>query len=163
MAEDYESESFDSHFHGYQIVTTRLAWITMQLMSVCCCLMVMVGVEVSAYDRSVIPLVWENRSTQSDGLPTPLTSLIASDTESPVNHCAGVDSQVYPNSADFQSFSANQSGQNPSFQQRKTGTGIDSLFLYPRAEGDSPYIVLCFRWAVFLAGSIAEGAGAAKA
>ena len=127
MAEDYESESFDSHFHGYQIVTTRLAWITMQLMSVCCCLMVMVGVEVSAYDRSVIPLVWENRSTESDGLPTLLTSLIASDTESHVNHCAGVNSKVQPNSSDFPSFSAAQSDQNPSLQQRTTGTGLDSL------------------------------------
>ena len=127
MAEDYESESFDSHFHGYQIVTTKLAWITMKIMTACCCLMVMVGVEVSAYDRSVIPLVWENRSTESDGLPTLLTSLIASDTESHVNHCAGVNSKVQPNSSDFPSFSAAQSDQNPSLQQRTTGTGLDSL------------------------------------
>ena len=128
MVEDYESESIDSYFCRFQNVTTRLAWIALQQVTVWCGLMTMVGVEVFAQDRSVLPLVWETRSTESNGLPVPLTSVNAADVDSTVHRCATVDTQGNPDPKDFPSFLINQqSGQNSSMQQRRSGTGLDSL------------------------------------
>ena len=104
MAEDYESESIDFYFGRFQNVTTRLTWITLQMMTVWCYQMAMVGFEVSAQECSVTPLVWESRSTESNGLPVPLTSLNAADAERDVVHCTAVDSTIYPDSRNFQPF-----------------------------------------------------------
>ena len=128
MTEDYESESIDLNFHRFLNVTTRLSWITLHFVAVCCCLMAMDGIEATARDFSVTPLVWETGSTENNGLPIPLTSTYVAESDRAAICCTAVDPQSYPDSRDIQAYSTGrQSGQDSSFQPRKTGTGLDSL------------------------------------
>ncbi len=128
MAEYYESESIDLNFRGFFNVTTRLNWIALYVVTVCCCLMAMLGIEASAQECSVLPLIWETGSTESDRLPAPLTLVDVADYDHPAVSCAAVDSQRYAESRYFPSYlTSQQSGQDSSFQSRRTGTGLDSL------------------------------------
>ncbi|MEI8018130.1 MAG: hypothetical protein WCH39_07995 [Schlesneria sp.] len=100
----------------------------MHLVPVWCCLMAMDFIEAFAQDRAITPLVCETGPTESYGLPGPLTSAYIAEFDRAAVCCTAVDSRGYPDSREFEPYSTGlQSGQNSSFQPRKTGTGLDSL------------------------------------